>query len=185
MTDRTDEPTEAFVVFAGARRVGRGTLAEAAIAAARAVRDGDAVLVFDARTGEVRDLDLRGDEADLIARYAPALPAARRGRPKLGVVGREVTLLPRHWDWLATQPGGASIALRKLVEDARKQDGEAGDARRRTEAAYRFMAAIAGNLPGFEEASRALFARDEAQLKRCAKDWPRDVRDQVLSYLNA
>lgn len=187
MTDET-EPVADFVVFAGARRVAMGTLAEAAVAAKQATTHDAAasVLVFDATTGEVRDLDLRGSEADILARHAPAEPAPnRRGRPKLGVVAREVTLLPRHWDWLAAQPGGASVALRKLVEDARRLDTDAGAARKRAEAAYRFMAATAGNLSGFEEAARALFAGDQAQLKRCARAWPRDLRDQTLRYLNA
>ena len=187
MTDEA-EPAADFVVFVGAaRRVAAGTLAQAAVAANQATaRDVSArVLVFDATTGEVRDLDLRGTEADILARHAAEPLPIRRGRPKLGVVAREVTLLPRHWDWLAAQPGGASVALRKLVEDARKLGADAGAARTRAEAAYRFMAATAGDLPGFEEAARALFAGDQVRLKRCARTWPRDLRDQMLRYLNA
>ncbi len=78
----------------------------------------------------------------------PAEPRGR-GRPKLGVVAREVTLLPRHWDWLNAQPGGASVALRKLVEQARRANGDADRARAAREAAYHFMSAMAGDLPAF------------------------------------
>jgi hypothetical protein len=189
MVDETDVTegrlAAAFVAFAGAARIAAGTLAEAAVAAKRALeRETDAsVLVFDSTTGAVIDLDTRGTEADIAARYAPAAPpAARRGRPKLGVVAREVTLLPRHWEWLAGQPGGASVALRKLVETARKTDNEAGAARTRVEAAYRFMSAMAGDLPGFEDAARALFAHDQDGLEGCMRDWPPDIRDQVFRY---
>ncbi|WP_086062317.1 DUF2239 family protein [Muricoccus roseus] len=177
-----------FVAFDGLARLAAGSLAEAAVAAKRALERGGqgAVLVFDQATGAVRDLDLRGSEAEIAARYAPAeAPASRRGRPRLGVVAREVTLLPRHWEWLASQPGGASVALRKLVEAARKRDDEVGGARRRVEAAYRFISAIAGDLPGFEDAARALFARDKDRLRDCVRAWPPDVRDELFRFLRA
>jgi hypothetical protein len=154
---------------------------------AQRARDRDAgssVLVFNADTGAVVDLDLRGTEAEVLARYAPPCDlSSKRGRPKLGVVAREVTLLPRHWEWLARQPGGASVALRKLVEAARKADSEAGAARGRAEAAYRFMSAMAGNLAGFEDAARNLFAGDWDRLRLCIQGWPTDIRDQALRYL--
>jgi uncharacterized protein len=175
-----------YGAFAGATRIAAGTLAEVAVAAKRALeRDSYAsVLVFDTATGTVTDLDLRGTEAEIVARYAhPAPSTSKRGRPKLGVVAREVTLLPRHWGWLANQPGGASVALRRLVEAAHKLEKEAGGARARAEAAYRFMSAIAGDLPGFEDAARALFAHDQDRLGSCIREWPPDVRDQVLRYL--
>jgi len=184
----SDGAEAAFVAFRGPERIAAGTLGEVAVEAKRALdRDGHAsVLVFGMAAGGVRDLDLRGSEADVAARYPPtAPPASRRGRPKLGVVSREVTLLPRHWTWLAAQPGGASVALRKLVEAARKADGEAGLARARVEAAYRFMSAMAGNLPGFEEAARALFAHDREALAHWVRAWPPDVADQVFRYLGS
>jgi hypothetical protein len=184
MIDEVDDDPR-FVTFAGSTRVGGGTLAEAAAAAKRATEgDGGAsVLVFDAVSGAVRDLDLRGHEAEVVARYASSA-SARRGRPKLGVTAREVTLLPRHWDWLAAQPGGASVALRKLVEAARKQDEPASDDRVRREAAYRFMAAMAGDRPGFEEAARALFAGERDRLAWFSRAWPADVRGQLFRYLD-
>jgi hypothetical protein len=130
------------------------------------------ILVFDDTTGRVIDFDLRGTKADVVARLSKAsaegaehakprrtsastasdLPAGEsrgRGRPKLGVVGREVTLLPRQWEWLAAQPGGASVALRRLVDEAKRSAGTAPRMRASQEAAYHFMSAMAGNLPGF------------------------------------
>jgi hypothetical protein len=159
---------------------------EVALAVKRASGAGvvDPILVFDDDTGAAVDFDLRGDEAAIAARMTPPATEPRgRGRPKLGVVAREVTLLPRHWDWLAAQPGGASVALRKLVEAARK-DADGADARRAArDAAYRFMSAMAGDQPGFEEAARALFAGDADRLAREAADWPADVRAHLLALL--
>jgi hypothetical protein len=175
-----------FVAFQGVVRIASGDLAQVALAAARAQRQGSAspVIVFDRRTGGVADLDLRGTEQETVARYTPLRPAARtRGRPKLGVVAREVTLLPRHWDWLGRQPGGASTALRKLVEAARKTEGGATKARERTEAAYRFMAAVAGDFPGFEEGARRLFADDRERFAAAIAQWPSDIRDELLRFL--
>jgi hypothetical protein len=98
----------------------------------------------------------------------------------LGVIAREVTLLPRHWQWLGSQPGGASVAIRKLVETARRANQEIDQLRQRQEAAYHFMSAMAGNLANFEEAARALFANDREQFGRLIGDWPSDVRDHAM-----
>src|SRR5436190_10669007 len=140
-----------YVVFSGEHQVGAGTLVEAAVAAKRAhgVPLATHVLTFNTDSGQVVDLDLRGTFADITARYAsPPEPKVARGRPKLGVVAREVTLLPRHWEWLARQPGGASAALRRMIDQARK-DNEGADALLTArEAAYRFMTTLAGNRPG-------------------------------------
>jgi hypothetical protein len=144
----------------------------------------------------VIELDLRGTTAEAVARLTqdstPAVPPPRshtegkargRGRPKLGVVPREVTLLPRHWDWLAAQPGNVSQTLRRLVDEARRADR--GQAERRArERSYRFLAAQAGNLPGYEEAIRALFAGDGEDFTRCMADWPAGVRDFALRLAN-
>ena len=110
-----------------------------------------------------------------------AAPEPRgRGRPKLGVVAREVTLLPRHWEWLGAQPGGASVALRKLVDAARRANGDPDRSRAARDAAYHFMSAMAGNLPGFEEASRALFADDRRRFAALIAGWPGDIRDHIV-----
>lgn len=185
--------TDSFTAFDGDRRIASGPLAEVALVAREAVgetRPHD-VLVFDDATGRIVDLYLVGAAEEVAARYArrPAAegstrgggadgPERRRGpgRPKLGVVGREVTLLPRHWDWLASQPGGASVTLRKLVERARKENAGADRVRQAREKAYRFLSAMAGDRPGFEEATRALFAGDEGKFAAETEGWPTDVR---------
>jgi len=106
-----------------------------------------------------------------------SVPPRGRGRPALGVVAREVTLLPRHWQWLAAEPGGASVTLRRLVEAARKRGGGAADIRAAREAAYRFIAAMAGDRPGFEASTRALFAGDRAAFAARTQNWPVDIGD--------
>lgn len=151
----------------------------------------DNVLVFDARTSQPVEIDLRGSlqavlkrlpvEQETVSEIPPQTPPKRPGRPKLGVVAREVTLLPRHWEWLAAQPGGASVALRKLVEEARRASAQADRIRQAREAAYRFMSAMAGNEPGYEEATRALFAGDHERLSDCLAPWPQDVRKHTLA----
>jgi hypothetical protein len=130
------------------------------------------ILIYDDATGHVIDLDPRQPPTP-----PPACEPRGRGRPKLGVVAREVTLLPRHWDWLGTQPGGASVAIRKLVEEARRTSGDRDRRRAARDAAYHFMSAAAGNLPGFEEAARALFADDRRRFALLIAGWPEDVRD--------
>lgn len=174
--------TRTFVAFDGVTRIAAGPAGEVAAAIRRAQDAGAAgpLLAFDA-DGRQTDFDLRGSEADILARHAePAGEPRGRGRPKLGVTAREVTLLPRHWDWLAQQSGGASVALRKLVEQARKDDEAPQRARQSRDAAYRFMAAMAGNLPAYEDAIRALYAGDRDRLAALAAGWPPAVRDHAL-----
>ena len=178
MTVPADLP---ILAFAGGRLIARGPVAEAMAAIHAAVGAGEAVLVFGAEDGRVTDLDLRGDAADAVARLTPPPEPEKRGpgRPKLGVVPREVTLLPRHWDWLASQPGGASVALRKLVEAALKAAEAPDRARRAKDATYRLMTAMAGDRPGYEEATRLLFADDPAGFDAAVEGWPADVREAV------
>ena len=157
------------------------------------------VLIFNDASSDVIELDWRGSVAEFQARMAfspasdAALPCADAtpsadelhnninnvtkgpGRPKLGVVPREVTLLPRHWEWLATQTGGASVALRKLVEEARKASGLKDRIRLASAVSYKFMSTMAGHETGFEEASRALFAQDRQAFDHITQNWPKDV----------
>ena len=176
MTVAADHP---LIAFAGQRLIARGPAAEVLPLVHAAAGAGEAVLAFDAVTGRVVDLDLRGAVADALARLIPAPEAEKRGpgRPKLGVTAREVTLLPRHWDWLAGQPGGASVALRKLVEGALREAEGPDRARRAKEAAYRFITAMAGDLPDYEEATRRLFAGDGAGFDAATEGWPEGVRE--------
>ncbi len=177
-----------YIAFEGSTQIGFGGLVEVALAAREAAhRTSAAVLVFDAVTSHLIELDLRGSEAEVAARLAdriseePDHAAAPRGpgRPKLGVVAREVTLLPRHWEWLNSQPGGASVAMRKLVEEARRVNASKDRVRVARESAYRFMSAMAGNEPGFEEACRALFAGSPERFLEMTEGWPSGVRDHA------
>lgn len=171
--------TKTATAFDGSHVLAAGPLIDVALTVKAAIEAGAGgpLLVFDDASGHVIDLDLRGSKADIAARLAPApTEPAGRGRPKLGVVGREVTLLPRQWEWLATQPGGASVTLRKLVEEARRTGSARQKARTAQEAAYRFLSAVAGDLPGYEEATRALFAGDRAKFAGEIAGWPQDVR---------
>ena len=195
-----------YTSFDGYRRIAGGSLQANAVAVKRALESGAAgpLLIFDEATGRSIDVDTRGSEQAVVARVAEITANAHRpestqprdssqsvasaevdaerrgrGRPKLGVVPREVTLLPRHWEWLATQPGGASVTLRRLVEEARRATSDKDKIRNAHERAYHFMLAIAGNLPDFEEATRALFANDRLRFGELIGTWPGDVGDHA------
>lgn len=185
-------PSRSCTAFQDATRIASGPLPAVALAvkAALATAPAAAILVFDDTTGKVVDLDLRGSDTEIVARHAPEGNGAAgtapdidgtdaprgRGRPRLGVVAREVTLLPRHWDWLGQQPGGASQALRRLVDEARRNDGGRSRIRAAQAAAYAFISAMAGDRQGFEEASRALFAGDGEGFVLHSRTWPADIR---------
>ena len=185
--------TPAYVAFEGERRIAAGDLGEIARAAMALLdkRKDASILIFDGTTSGFIDIDFRGSLDDVLARLPkPEMPAAETaeepvatprgpGRPKLGVVAREVTLLPRHWDWLAQQKGGASVAIRRLVDEARRVSEDKDRIRHAQEAAYRFMSAMAGNRPHFEEAIRALFAADRRRFEKLIAEWPADIRDHT------
>jgi len=177
-------PANSVTAFAGLRLIARGDLA--AVARAAHANRGEQLQVFDDATGRPVELDLRGSVVEVLARLPPPAepPKLTRGRPKLGVIAREVTLLPRHWDWLGAQPGGASAALRRLVDQARRDAGGADAVRQAQEVTYRVMTALAGDLAGYEEATRALFANDRGRFEQLTAHWPPDVGDYVRE-LNA
>ncbi len=181
----SDSHSVSCTAFEGSRRIASGDLRQVVEKAKEVVdREGHApVLLFDNNTSEPIEVDFRGTAAEVLERLGGS--ARRPGRPRLGVVAREVTLLPRHWDWLNTQPGGASVALRKLVEEARRSHAGRDRVRRSQEAAYRFLSAMAGNEPGFEEAIRALFAGDRERFDGFADGWPADVRDHAKTLAAA
>ena len=204
MDSNADRPCTAF---AGDRRIATGPRAQVAAAAKQLLDTGEpiALHVFDDSTSEPVELDLRGSLQEVVARYAPAeaspsqgpttvspdgeqwlddplarpdpKPRRRPGRPRLGVVSKEVTLLPKHWAWLGTQPGGASATIRRLVHRARTEGARDDRARQSQDAAYRFMYAMVGNQPGFEEATRALFKGDAECFDTESENWPADLRD--------
>lgn len=177
----------AAIAFQGDVCIAAGDLACVTLAAQKAAkrRHEEPILIFDAATSEPIEIDLRESGAQGGSRHAAAaLPSAGEtprgpGRPKLGVAAHEVTLLPRHWDWLASQPGGASVALRKLVEHAMRANAGKDRIRASQNAAYRFMSTMAGNRVRFEDAARALFAGDAATFHRLVQAWPKDIRDHV------
>jgi hypothetical protein len=196
------------IAFEGQRRIASGRLQDVAIATKPVVDQWASsvspppILIFETATSEVMDLDWRGTLDDVVHRLnvlGPVMDAARephtselveepaaieprgRGRPKLGVQAREVTLLPRHWEWLATQPGGASVALRKLVEAARKSSETADRVRRSGAVAYKFMSTMASHEASFEEASRALFAANLIGFQACIALWSADVQAHLLA----
>lgn len=190
-----------FTSFDGWIRIASGDLENNVLSVKRAIEAGSLgpILIFNDRTGCILDVDLRGTDAEVLARLSkkfadneekknesieadyPSLQPRGRGRPKLGVISREVTLLPRHWEWLSAQPGGASVALRKLIEAAKRSTATSEDKRRIQERAYRFMAVMAGDIAGFEESTRALFAGDAHKFIQFTAEWPDDVRDYALA----
>ena len=176
-----------FVALDGLTSIAEGEPRLVAFAAAAylTAKPDAALLILDLSTGSAVDLDLRGTPSEVVARLRGAdnpsdptdLPEEPvRGRPKLGVIAREVTLLPRHWEWLAQQRSGASAALRRLVDEARQRTAEADSTRRRQEVAYRAMTTLAGDLPGYESAIRALFASDRPAFQAATAEWPTDIR---------
>jgi hypothetical protein len=166
-----------LTAFLGDAIIARGDAAELARLLRQRGADAQPVRIFEDESGRVTDLDLR-EAAAPAAAAAPASPV--RGRPRLGVVPREVTLLPRHWDWLARQRGGASAALRRLVEEASKA---AATPEARRDAAYRFMSDMCGDRPGYEEALRALYRGDRERFDALIGAWPEDVRAFIARLL--
>jgi hypothetical protein len=185
------------IAFEGFRRIAAGPLLQVAAKTKAVIDRGERgpVLIFHEQMSTLVEIDFRGSLEQILRRLekqslvdvpqtesADAAPAATTrgpGRPKLGVVAREVTLLPRHWEWLASQPGGASVALRKLVEEARRGRRAEDQRRQGQDSAYRFLHALAGDLPNFEEVTRALFASQPELFKKLTQPWPRDVRDHA------
>jgi hypothetical protein len=165
----SEQIPQTFTAFEGERRLAAGSVDEVRGPVRDALARRARVLVFGDEDGRQVDLDLRD----------PPPERRRPGRPKLGVEAREITLLPRHWDWLARQRGGASATLRRLVETASREGSARDRARQAMDAAYRFATAMAGDAAGYEEAIRALFAGDAARFDAHSASWPEDVRAHV------
>lgn len=179
------EDAKTYAAFAGTTLIASGPR-EAVLTALKSRFDRDPgaiILIFDDQSGKQVDFDLRGSLDEVLARYRKASAPAGPGRPKLGVVAREVSLLPRHWEWLEEQPSGASAAIRRLVDEARKHNPGEQQARAAINAAGRFLTAMAGNLPGYEEATRALYARQRKPFTNLIREWPRDIRSHVQNLV--
>jgi hypothetical protein len=173
-------PSAQIIAFNEDRCIASGDIVDVAARVKQILPPQSQILLFDLESSRPVEIDFRGSVADVTTRLKNSLspePAPRGpGRPKLGVVAREVTLLPRHWEWLAAQPGGASVTLRKLIEDARRKTAAKDEARERQESVHRFLSAIAGNKPHYEDVLRALYANDGARFHALIADWPTDVR---------
>ena len=184
MADQDDEEIM-YTAFAGTRRIAAGNR-DSILAEVKQYTDSNAdrVLIFEDLTGKQVDFDFSGSMDDVLERGRARIVRMRPGRPKLGVVGREVSLLPRHWEWLEDQPNGISAAIRRLVDEARKREPGAQRARRLRDGIARFMWSMGGDLPNFEEATRALYGETDARLDELIASWPADVREHIGRLVN-
>lgn len=186
---------QSILAFRDQTLLGAGPVVDVARVLQSLMAQGEApnFLLFNAATGQQIDIELAADIAYIEQRYAPesnlndgvgAADGLRksRGRPKLGVVGREVTLLPRHWEWLDHQRGGASAALRRLIDGERKSKVNEDRVRQAQDSTNRFIYAMAGNLEGFEEAVRSLYAGDKAGFLHHIRSWPTDIRQCATTF---
>lgn len=183
-----------FTAFSGSALIATASLSDVALKVRACLEQAQSpILIFEDGTGKQIDLDLSGSEQDILARIAarqcghegvtPEAPRSGPGRPKIGVVCREVSLLPRHWEWLTEQSGGASATLRRLVEQTMKVSQEKDQARVSRAAAYRFMWAMAGDLPGFEEASRAFNRKEYQRFDALIESWPPDIKNHICKLV--
>lgn len=181
--------TQSYSAFEGVNLLSQGSLEEVVLTVKRRLKSkSDAsILVFSDLTGKQMDFDLRGTEKEVVQRLKVYLvPDAEKsqagpGRPKLGVVAREISLLPRHWEWLSTQSGGASAVLRRLVETEMKGSTQKERIKQTQESTYKFLSSIAGNLGHYEEVIRALYAKDFKEFKDSMSGWPIDIKQHAIS----
>lgn len=185
MEKTRDENT--YTAFEGRKRLAQGDLSQVISKVKKRIGDSahSSVLIFSDSTGRTMDFNFQGSMEDVRKRLeifttaTEVAPSTGPGRPRLGVVCREVSLLPRHWEWLATQPRGASATLRTLVEEARKKSGGETSVRKAQERTYQAMSILAGDLVGYEEALRALYKRDEDAFLSHTKSWVKDVHAYI------
>jgi hypothetical protein len=179
---------ETYTAFEGTTRLFRGTIEQVVLQIKERLgrAENSSVLIFSDNTGKTMDFNFQGKVKDVLKRLEIYVskqncgPVAGPGRPKLGVISREVSLLPRHWEWLANQSGGASATIRKLIEDAKKRSSAHTSIKHVQERVYRFMSVIAGDMTGYEEALRALYKADRKNFLLHMRDWPTDVRTHVV-----
>ena len=178
-------PVFSYSAFSGDRLIASGGLNDVLTASKAHVDTSEdpRLLIFEDKTGRQVDFDFSGTVAEVLQRALPAPARTGPGRPKLGVVSREVSLLPRHWEWLEEQPQGISAGLRRLVDEARKRNPEEQRARKGREAVSKFMTAMAGNLEHYEEATRALFASDQPRFEELIATWPEDIHAHLSRVL--
>jgi uncharacterized protein len=181
------EKSSTYTAFEGGNLVSKGPLPEVILKVKRRIgkAENSAVLIFSDATGNTMDFNFQGTEKDVLKRLEvfvgedPA-EATGRGRPRLGVVSREVSLLPRQWEWLASQSGGASAVLRRLVDEAKRKTSDGNTIKQVQERTYKFMSVTAGDLKGYEEALRALYKKDQKAFALRMEGWPEDVKAHAL-----
>lgn len=183
--DKTNKTDKTYAAFAGERLIAAGELEGVLAKVKHKVDKGDAeqLLIFEEQTGRQVDFDFTGTLEEVLERELPKPPVQGPGRPKLGVVSREISLLPAHWAWLEEQPNGISAALRRLVDEASKRDPDKQRARKAREATGRFMTALAGDRPSFEEAMRALYAGEREKVEALTQRWPKPIRTQIARMM--
>ena len=177
-----------YTAFEGTTRLFRGSFQEVVLKVKERIgrAEHSTVLIFSDDTGKTMDFNFQGSVKEVLRRLEiyvskeESRPASGPGRPKLGVISREVSLLPRHWEWLASQQGGASATMRKLIEEARKRSSTRISVKQIQERAYRFMSVVAGDMKGYEEALRALYKADRKSFLLHTQDWPADVRSHAI-----
>lgn len=185
-------PSLRCTAFSGVTRIASGELRHVAMKAKQAhdAHPGRLLRVFGDAGAALIELPLDLPAADLLRLIeqsepsaegvAAARPRRRPGRPRLGVVPREVTLLPQHWDWLSVQPGGASLALRRLIDAARLADPSLDRRHAAQEATYRFLDTLSDCGPAFGDIARALYAGEAGRFESLLLRWPEDVREHAL-----
>lgn len=183
-----------YSAFADSKKIAQGDVLEVAIKVKKFLNKETKaqILIFDDTSSSQIEIDFRGSPENVSRRLKALFEGEKEdekksgpGRPKLGVVAKEVTLLPDHWEWLARQPGGASVTLRKLVEEAKKKNLAKDQMRMAQEATYKFMTVMAGDLVNYEEALRALYASDVKKFEKLIGEWPEDIRDHTLMLAKA
>ncbi len=145
----------------------------------------EGLLIFDNFSGRQIDYNFRVSLEELLGKELPPTPKKGPGRPRLGVVCGEISLLPRHWDWLQRQRQSASATIRRLIEAAMKEASPEEKTREAIDAAGKFLWTMAGNLSDFEEASRALYAQKWHILDAITAAWPEDIAKHLNMMLKA
>lgn len=134
------------------------------------------VLVFNDQTGQQIDLDLSGSEDDLKQRYTEVEYVKKVGRPKLGVISREITLQQKHWNWLDQQSSSASAVIRKLIDKELNDPSSESNIMLAKQAIDHFMLAMLGNMPNYEEATRALYQGNKSHFLALIHNYPKDLK---------
>ena len=178
-----------YTAFEGFQICAHGSLDSVAISIKQRLKKDPTTqfLIFSNSSGKQMDLDLSGSQKVILERLkiyqaSHFSPATGPGRPKLGVISREVSLLPQHWEWLSNQSGGASATIRRLVDEKIKEPVSAeNQIKQAQEVVYRVLSSLAGNLPNYEDVIRFLYRRDKKSFRNAMSDWPKDVVSHTMA----